>query len=250
MPDDPWSKYLTKPETPPGAPPADDRWSKYEKPAGDPPAADQPGYLKQFGRGVYRGLKGDVLGAEQAAANIPGLSGLRPSAEDMASVDSSKDAGWTETAGRWVGSAAPFAIGGPQGGLAALATRAAIGGLAGAAQPTQSGSWQSHAIDATMGGLAAIIPGAPKGLLTSADALAGWATSFAAKTAMGHGESFFGEWALYDMVRRLGPATAAATFARWMNQPGVVGAAAGKATQKGQQLLGGDQGGSSDERSQ
>ena len=234
---DDWSKYLTKPATPASAAPADDPWSKYEKPSGDPPkggwqlAGDEAlGAAKGFAKGVGN------LAEELPTLGVPHVSELDPNAKKFLE---SPNATYGESIGKFVGQNAPFAIAGPEGGLGALATRAGIGALAGGVQPTRSGSWQSHAIDAGMGGLAAIVPYAPKGLLTSADSLSAWATSFAAKSTMGGGGGFW-EWPLYDAVRRLGPAKAAATFARWLNRPGASGAAAGAASQKGQEDLGTD----------
>jgi hypothetical protein len=171
-----WSQYLKKPDQPSSG---GDDWSQFTKKPGqaaDPSdpvakAREEVGAgegFKGLTTGFGKGLIGDIVGLGQVAergvdyfrpgtsaavksgldAVVPGTSSALHSTKEWTTSPSKS---WSETAGNVIGGALPFAFAGPAG----LAGRVGLGALAGAAQPTQSGSMGSHLENMIAGGVTA-----------------------------------------------------------------------------------------------
>jgi hypothetical protein len=139
-----------------------------KKPDSSDPFAEARESDKGLLTGVGKGLVGDVVGLGQVAergvdylrpgtsaavksgldAVVPGTSSGLHATKEWATAPSSSV---SEGVGNVIGGSLPFAFAGPAG----LAGRAGLGALAGAAQPTQSGSMGSHLVNAIAGGVSA-----------------------------------------------------------------------------------------------
>lgn len=145
-----------------------DAYLKTIKPRDPQPAGDESltgeavGAVKDFGRGMGKGLVGDVVGAGQLLDPIgqyiaPGATNAVEKAgkgvKDWATAPSSSA---SESIGNFAGGAAPFMLA-PEAALGSLAARAGMGAVAGGLQPTESGTAGSHAAGMAGGALGGMV---------------------------------------------------------------------------------------------